>query len=175
MTHCRADMYADDTTFFTSGHNVKELNIRLNKEMENVSHWCNVNKMVINTKKTKSLLITTRFKHNQIIENGECLTVLLDNEQLKQVHYEKLLGVWIDDKLTWDTHIKEICKVISSRLALLRRIRPFLDIASCKLYYNAYVLPSIDYCSLIWSSCAKHNLDRIEKTSKICSSNYIAM
>ena len=57
MKYCNADMYADDTTFYSSGHNVSELNSKLNDEMKIISDWCDANKMVINTKKTQCMLV----------------------------------------------------------------------------------------------------------------------
>ena len=84
-----------------------------------------------------------------------------------QVQKEKLLGVWIDDKLNWEYHINlEMCKLIGARLALFRRIRSYLDVTTCKLYYNGYILPLMDYCSLVWGTCSDHNLNRIYMLQK---------
>ena len=136
MKYCNADMYAGDTTFYLSGHNVSELNSKLNNEIKIISDWCDTNKMVINTKKTKCMLVTTRYKHSQLCNSGEGLNIIFDDNQLQQVQKEKLLGVWIDDKLNWEHHINEMCKLIGARLALFRRIRSYLDVTTCKLYYN---------------------------------------
>ena len=45
-------MYADDTSVYVTGKDVNELNACLNMELEEVSKWCNTNKLVINQLKT---------------------------------------------------------------------------------------------------------------------------
>ena len=45
-------MFADDTSFFSSHSNVKDLIDTANKEIKNVSEWCSINKSSLNTEKT---------------------------------------------------------------------------------------------------------------------------
>ena len=166
LKFCSADMYADDTTFHVSGHDITELNRKLNDEALNISKWCNENKMVINTKKTKSMLVATRYKHNHLSDKGESLKITLGNNILEQVKHEKLLGIWLDDQLTWEVQMNKLCKLIGTRISLLRRIKPYIDVPTCKLFYTGYILPFIDYCSLVWGTCSQSNLNRIYKLQK---------
>ncbi len=52
-------MYADDSTFCVTGKSVNELDVYLNKEMNNVKDWYHNNQMASNIDKTKGMLITT--------------------------------------------------------------------------------------------------------------------
>ena len=54
------DMYADDSTVSAPGNTLKHLEASLNNDLENVLQWCDVNRMVINTDKTKVMMITTQ-------------------------------------------------------------------------------------------------------------------
>lgn len=49
-------MFADDTSFFSSHSNVKDLIDIANKEIKNVSEWCSINKSSVNTKKNKKYI-----------------------------------------------------------------------------------------------------------------------
>ena len=49
------DIYADDSTITTSAKTVNQLNENLNEVMDKVSNWCNDNKMMPNTDKTKCI------------------------------------------------------------------------------------------------------------------------
>ena len=42
----------------------------------------------------------------------------------------------------------------------------FLDIPTRKLYFNAYILPHLDYCSTIWGNCSNELIDKITKFQK---------
>jgi hypothetical protein len=54
------------------------------------------------------------------------ISVTINGKELEQVQHAKVLGVYFDTHLTWAKHIDTLCSLIRSRLALLRRIRPFL-------------------------------------------------
>ena len=90
----------------------------------------------------------------------------MGDELLKSTNMEKLLGVKIDANLSFDDQIDHVCKLVSSRLAVLRRIKQYIDVSTCILFFNGFILPYIDYCSLIWSSSNKGNIERIEKLLK---------
>ena len=58
------------------------------------------------------------------------------------------LGVQLDPSLNMKEHFKGICKKVSTRIRLLKRIRPFItDLATLRIY-QALIVPSIAYCSL---------------------------
>ena len=94
------------------------------------------------------------------------IEIKVNSHILQNVTCEKLLGVQIDSNLDYNTHIDEVCKTITSKLSLLKQIKVFLSIAYRKLFYNAYIQPSIDYCLVVWGNTSKCNLDRINKLQK---------
>ena len=70
---------------------------------------------------------------------------------LKIVNSAPLLGLEIDNMLSFNLHVEIICKRLSSRIAVLRKIRVFLPLSQCLLYYNAIIRPVLSYVSVIWS------------------------
>ena len=62
----------------------------------------------------------------------------------------RLLGITIDNKLRWDSHINNVCKTISRRVFLLSKLRYIVDIDTRKLFFNARIKPHIDYASVVW-------------------------
>ena len=89
------------------------------------------------------------------LNDVEKLSIEVNGCVLANVESEKLLGVYIDPRLSWNTHIDHIYSVVSSIIALLRRIKSFIDKDTCILYYKGYILPILDYCSAIWGTVAK--------------------
>ncbi len=129
LKHCSADMYANDTTFYVSGKSTHDLNIKLQEDMVRINEWCVLNKMVINTDKTKTLLIGSSQRLASLPDNANDLTVSLQGITLQAVDHDKLLGVMIDNKLSWHAQIDHVYKSVS-RLALLRRISPYIDVGT---------------------------------------------
>ena len=61
----------------------------------------------------------------------------------------KYLGVHLDQSLTLDEHFKSTCKKVSTRLRLLKKMRPFLTQTAALIIYQAFVIPLFTYCLLI--------------------------
>ena len=55
LDHCLSQMYADDTTLYQFSNSLTHLEYVFNRDLFNLSSWCNTNKLVINAKKTHSL------------------------------------------------------------------------------------------------------------------------
>ena len=71
----------------------------LQESLDQVSCWCDNNSMVINPKKTHSMTIATRQKH-QLLPLS--LDLLLHGVKVEQVAEHRLLGLIIDNKLRWE-------------------------------------------------------------------------
>ena len=56
------DMYADDTTLYVSGKTLDHIRTNLQMALDSLAKWCRHNGMIINTSKTKVMLITTHQK-----------------------------------------------------------------------------------------------------------------
>ena len=62
-----------------------------------------------------------------------------------------MLGVDIDDKLSWNKHIDKVAKKVASRIGA-RKIRDFVDQETLDIFYNALINPHFDYCSEVWNT-----------------------
>ena len=74
------------------------------------SVWCNTNHMLINPVKTKSMVITTRQKHQL---SDLLLRLSLDGQNIENVTEHRLLGLIVDNKFRWQAQIEHICKSIT--------------------------------------------------------------
>ncbi|PFX24043.1 Nephrocystin-4 [Stylophora pistillata] len=75
----------------------------------------------------------------------------------------KSLGVIIDDKLDWHSHIEKLTKKIASGIGALKRIRRLIPASTLHLIYQALVKPHFDYCDIVWGSCGKTLRDKLQK------------
>ena len=56
----------------------------------------------------------------QKIDKVGKLNISIGNTQINHVSSQKLLGLFIDETLSWNTHIDHLCSVISSEISLLK-------------------------------------------------------
>ena len=117
------DMYADDSTSSVCGKNIQEIELKLNNELQEISIWCDENKMVVNVEKTKIMIVTNLQKWQYLDKtNGN---VCIKGDKLQMVENERLLGFYVDIFLTRKTHIHNIHNTIAGKLALLCRIKQY--------------------------------------------------
>ena len=88
---------------------------------------------------------------------GPLPPLLLGDSTLRYVAKTRLLGVTVDDNLTWVPHVLDLKKSFASKLELLKRSR-FLPKDVLKKIYFSVILPSINYGLVFWGSCCNSEL-----------------
>ena len=162
------DIYADDTTFSLSSNwkTLPLLNQSLSQDLSEVERWARETKMYMNMQKTKALLVTGKRLRQRMVQNTGKLGVKTDNAEIEQVANHKLLGMIIDEDLTYEVHVDKLCSKCSKRLGLLRRISPYLKKNQRIIYFNAVIKPLMMYASTVWTSCNKEVLERVLRMQK---------
>ena len=121
-TSAEIDLYADDTTLTSATHydNVDTLQSSLSTAISEVNQWAMANKLPLNETKTKVLTITAKRLLTRIDHD---LTIVVNGKQLENAPCAKLLGLEIDQELTFIPHINKLCKKLSQRIGILKKIR----------------------------------------------------
>lgn len=164
MEKTETDIFADDTTLSTSDVSLNRVVESLTHDLLNANKWCDLNRMSINVNKTKVMYISSKHKQNYIHESNPC--ILYKTEQIFCSSEEKLLGITINNTLSWQSHIDNVLKKCNSLLHLLSRIKLFISIPVRKMFYNAYILPHLDYCCIIYGNCTSFLEDKLIKFQK---------
>lgn len=109
------DIYADDTTLSTTAavSDLPTIQQRLQHDINKIADWTYSNKMVLNTSKTKSLLVTGKRLEKKALDTA--LKISCNSSEIEQVNSQKLLGVKLDSHLNFTEHIDDICKKVSRR------------------------------------------------------------
>ena len=154
------DLYADDTTLYSSASDKTSLETNLQNVLDLVHIWCLENGMLISTEKTKLMLTASRQKRHTLIYGN--LKLEYNNLELQISSNEKLLGVHVDKNLVWNNHFQQVSKKISY-LWLLCQIRTYLRTQHRLLYYDAYIKPHLEYCCVVWGNSSNFNTYKIEK------------
>lgn len=154
-------MYADDTQITATAETVTELEDLLNKDIENLTLWLRANRLLVNATKTEFIIIASNYRLKQLLCDPQ---IVINQEIIKRVSKAKLLGVLIDEKLSWEDHIndKVIPKVLKG-LRMLRNVRTLLTIPQLVSLYQALVMPHFDYCSILWGNCGSTLKTKVQK------------
>ena len=79
---------------------------------------------------------------------------------------DKILGVFVDNNLTWTYHIKHLTKKLTSSIWLLSKIKKFLSQDHRIQFYKSYIQPHLDFCNIVWGSSSECNKLKILRLQK---------
>ena len=117
------------------------------------------NKLILNIEKTNYILFGTQttIEHN--------LKLYYRNKEINRVSNTKFLGVFVDEKLSWNNHIDNLCKTLSKNIGILYRLQ-FLPQNVLTFLYHSLVSSHVNYCNIVWGFTTKKNIERIHKLQK---------
>ena len=80
----------------------------------------------------------------------------MNNNEISSSNKEKLLGILLDNKLNFDSHITSLCKKAGQKLSALARINYYLTQDQRLLLLNSVVKSQFSYCPLIWMFTSRY-------------------
>ena len=110
----------------------------------------------LNVTKSMCMLIGSRQR-----VGSKTLHLSLNGNVLKQVPSAKYLGVYIDQHLTWQSHIDYVLRRVRGKVYSINRINPPPMVR--KLLYQGYVLPIFDYSDVVWAPTTAKQTRRLER------------
>ena len=77
--------------------------------------------------------------------------ITINNIPIKRSSSVKLLGVDIDDKLSWKPHINSLQKKLASATFMLRKIKSKINTSTALLIYDS-IFCHLNYATIIWGN-----------------------
>ena len=102
--------------------------------------------MSINSDKSNVMFNSSR-KNRQILQSNT--EIPYHDSVIKSCSTAKLLGVTVNNSLSWNDHIETVIEQCNTYLYMLSRIKLYLSTENSKRFYNAYILPHFDLCCVI--------------------------
>ena len=151
-------IFTDDTNVFFHCNSIKEL-IELGQTIMNQLHsWFTANKLTLNTDKSSFTIFRTKKK---VIHNLPEHIEFLDYK-IKRTTHVKYLGLTINENLTWDNHINEICTKLKSLFHVFYNIRDYLSIDNVKTIYYTLIYSRIKYGITLYGQAGSTKLKRVQ-------------
>ena len=154
----KAKLFADDTSLFTIVKDKNESANDLNNDLSLISEWAFHWKMHFNPDPHKPAQEVLFSKKKKVSIHP---AISFNSIQVEKASYQKHLGLFLDEKLTFKHHIDNtLCKV-SKGIAVIKRLRHVLPGKSLLTIYKVFLRPLIDYGDIIYDQ--PHNSSFCEK------------
>ena len=152
--------FADDTTVYMTGSDLKTLCRDFNLELIKLDDWLMANRLSLNLDKTHFMLLT----HNNYNMN-DCAITIRDHP-LSIVTSTKFLGIHIDNRLSYNVHLASLCKQLSRVRGILYRVSHFLPPHIIKNLYYALFYSRLVYGCAVWGGGGITMINRLNSLNK---------
>ena len=136
-------LFAEDTNLFISHNDPVYLNDPLNSELNNLPTWFAANRLSLNLSKTNFMVFKPRQK-KQLFK----FHVSINEQPIPRAFETVFLGVFVDDNLSWKSHISLLVSKLSKPIGIIHKSRFFLSTHSLRTLYNSMIFPYLYYCNL---------------------------
>ena len=155
---------ADDLASLFSGSDIASLRLRAQKVLDEIELWCNLAGLSINP--TKSTVVIFTHRHNIVLD--EPLTY--GGSPLPVKTTVKYLGVLLDSKLSWSSHLSNKILAVNIQQARLKSITSRhwgLNPATTSWVYKSISRPKLLYGSFLWANSALQSKTNAKKVQRL--------
>ena len=161
MKHSDLINYADDNTISAWANSIQELILTLESESETAIKWFRDNEMIVNPDKFQAIIIN---KHGKSERNN--YTLKFNEYEIESKNSVTLLGIDIDNKLSFHDHIHTLTRKAAGQLNYLISKKKFLNIEAKKVLIESFIISNFNYCPLVWLFCNYKSTSKQEAIQK---------
>ncbi|KAI5721832.1 hypothetical protein M8J77_026248 [Diaphorina citri] len=136
-------LFADDTTILVDGKSRQEVLSKLTTVLHDIQGWFTANRLTLNADKTTFVYFNP---HNP----DSLHPIPFNSSSVAPSQEVKFLGVILDAKLKWKSHIHFLKSKLSSSIHAIRSIKNNVNVTSALLSYHAYFHSLMSYGIVYW-------------------------
>ena len=164
ISDLKVNMYADDCLIYSVGNNWETMYLKIQTGLDSFQNWCLGNRLKLNARKSKSLLIGSSYKIGNIDMNNK---FVLNGEILDFTEIYNYLGLTLDKNMTLIPLLVKLKKSVIAKIHSLIKIRDMITTTCAITIYWQTILPILDYSGFISISCNisdRNDLQTLQKT-----------
>ena len=120
LEKCLLTLFADDITMYCYGEKICAVRDMMTRDMELIYEWLQNNQLILNWNKTKAMC----FSHSSRDQVDPFILptnifISIDGHDIEFVDEFRLLGITVDNKLTFYTHIRNIISRVNTKTVLI--------------------------------------------------------
>ena len=140
-------LFADDVSLSSVVDNINLSANNLNSDLSKMNAWANQWKMTFNrdpNKQAQEVIFSCK------IRKTSHPPLTFNNNSVKQVQFQKHLGVYLDSRLDFREHLQNMFNKINKTISLLRKLQNNLPRAPLTTIYKSFIRPHLDYGDILY-------------------------
>ena len=143
-------VYVDDDSDTVHSKDPEELINLIEQEAGNSAKWLNDNRLCVSADKSKLLIIGTKqLRASKITCEAK---IVIGDKEVTETASEKLLGVVINNELTWKNHLygdmenEGLITQLSKRIGMMKKISKHMSQENLKYFASGIFYSKLNYC-----------------------------
>jgi hypothetical protein len=154
-------LYADDAVLTYGEVSVEELERSIKHDLNLLHTWLAASRLSMNISKTRFMIF--ELGHRASVADHVFDQISFQGQIVSRVTEYKYLGLCIDSRLNWSSHIGHITKKISPYIGVFRRISSYVVPETILNLYFSYVHSHISYLTCIWGTAANCRMNILQR------------
>ena len=151
-------IFADDTNVYYKCKSSNDIVTQGQNIMTSLNSWFNDNKMTLNTDKTSF----TIFKSNRLVVPNLPNQIKFLDSKISRSSQIRFLGVTLDENLTWEYHINELCNKLKCLFHIFYNIRDYLTQKDAITIYYTLIYSRIKYGIALYGQATTNKVKRVQ-------------
>ena len=164
-----AVVYVDDDSDFVKDKEPDKLNEKIQIEAQNSAQWLKDNRLVVAGEKSKLLIIgTSEMRATKQLRDN--MKILVDGKEIIESSSEKLLGLVLNNRLTWKNHLygdvnnQGLIPQLSKRLGMIMKISKYMKKEKLKNFAAGIFYSKLNYCLPVFGNI--FGMDRYKEENR---------
>ena len=141
---------------------IESQNLKSQQYLQQIDEWADKQKMIVSQQKTKAMVInfTDKYQFSTRLQ--------LKGENIEIVDKMKILGTFVNDKLTWEDNCNYLLHKVNMRMELLRKAWSFGATQKEMVHlWMVFCRSILEQSCVVWNfQLTKDNINDFERTQK---------
>ena len=141
------NLFGDDASLFSKLYNRDSSAAELNSDLAKICHWVHQCKMSFNpdpSKQAQEVIVSRK------VNKDSHTPLTFNNSIVYQATSQKHLGIILDNRLSFEKHLRLVFNKINRTIGLLRKLQYLIPRSALLTIYKTFVRPNLDYGDIIY-------------------------
>ena len=148
--------FADDTSVISTGKTWNIAETKMNNFLKVIYSWLSLNQLSLNIEKTVYMSFV-----NHLDCKPQC-DIRINGCIVNEVTETKFLGIYVDNRLKWDTHVKSLIKRLRYLIFIFAKLNKIMNKECLYMIYYALFHSVINYGIIVWGGAYKNVLSKLQ-------------
>ena len=151
-------LFADDTAIFLYHKDIDVLIQDGNETMNEIMTWFETNKLSLSLGKSNFILFHGKQKNSQ----RQITNITIGQEAIPRTYSAKYIGLTLDENLSWDAHIDNVCNNLVRYFSIFYNIRDIITIHVARAIYFSCIHSRVKYGMETYGSASEYKMAKLK-------------